>query len=66
VHEESEAAEQAIAVFAILVAVPCRSVTVTVPGCCENTLNCVAVQPLGTHVSTDPVSLALPVVLFTE
>jgi hypothetical protein len=66
VHEESEVAVQAIVVFAMLPGVPCRSVTVTVLACCENTLNCVAVQPFGTHVSTDPVSLALPVVLFTE
>jgi hypothetical protein len=66
VHEESVATVQAIVVFAILPGVPCRSVTVTVLDCCENTLNCVTVQPFGTHVNTNPVSVALSFPLFTE
>jgi hypothetical protein len=46
--------------------VPCRSVTLIVPDCRENTLNCVAEQPAGTHVSTESPSLAAEFALFTE
>jgi hypothetical protein len=32
----------------------------------ENTFNCVAVQPAGTHVNTESASLAAEFALFTE
>jgi hypothetical protein len=50
----------------MVVGVPCRKVTLIVPDCCENTLKFVAVQPVGTHVSTEAVSVMLPFPLFTE
>jgi hypothetical protein len=34
--------------------------------CREKTLNCVAEQPAGTHVSTESVSVAAEFALFTE
>ena len=51
---------------AILPGVPSRSVTVIVLDCREKTLNCVAEQPAGTHVSTESVSVAAEFALFTE
>jgi hypothetical protein len=38
---------------------PTRNVTVIVAACRENTCNCVAVQPFGTHVNTEATSVAL-------
>jgi hypothetical protein len=58
--------EHAKAVSAILPGVPCRNVTVIVLDCREKTLNCVAEQPAGTHVSTESVSVAAEFALFTE
>jgi len=53
------------AVSAIELGVPVRSVTFTLPDCCEYTSNRVAVQPNGTHASTDALSLMLPFGVFT-
>ena len=66
VHAAPEVTVQAIVVSAMVVGVPCRKVTVIVPDCCENTLKLVAVQPVGTHVNTEAVSVMLPFPLFTE
>ena len=63
---DPEATEQTIVVSAICPGVPCRSITVIVFDCCENTLRFVAVHPAGIHVSTGPVSDALTFELFTE
>ena len=57
---------QASSVLTMLPGVPCRNVTVIVLACSENTVSVVAVQPEGTHVSTDWPSLALALLLFTE
>ena len=51
---------------AIAPTVPVRSVTVIVAACSENATICVAEQPFGTQLNTDPLSLALWFVLFTE
>jgi hypothetical protein len=66
VQDPPGATVQTSEVFAILPGVPCRSVTVIVFDCREKTLNCVAEQPAGTHVSTESVSLAAELALFTE
>jgi hypothetical protein len=65
-HAEPGFGEQASAVSAIFPGVPCRNVTVIVFDCRENTLNCVAEQPEGTHVNTESSSLAEELALFTE
>lgn len=65
-QEDPEAAEQTIPVSAKCPGVPCRSITVIVFDCCENTLSFVAVHPAGIHVSTGPVSVAPTLALFTE
>jgi len=49
----------------MLVGVPDRSVTFTLPDCCEYTSSRVAVHPSGTHASTDAPSLALAFGVFT-
>ena len=47
--------------------VPCRNVTLIVfVVSLENTLSCVAVQPVGTHVNTESASVAAELALFTE
>jgi hypothetical protein len=66
VHDEPGATEHASAVLAILPGIPSRSVTLIVFDCRENTFNCVAVQPAGTHVNTESASLAAEFALFTE
>ena len=66
VHAAPGATEHTNAVSAILPGVPCRSVTLIVFDCRENTLNCVAEQPAGTHVNTESDSLAAEFALFTE
>lgn len=66
VQLDPEATEQANAVFAIFPGDPCRSVTVIVLDCCENTVIIVAVQAAGTQVNTGAFSLALALLLFTE
>jgi hypothetical protein len=60
------ATEHVRAVSAILPGVPCRNVTLIVLDCREKTLNCVAEQPAGTHVTTESVSVAAEFALFTE
>jgi hypothetical protein len=51
----------------MLPGVPSRSVTVSVFNVSrENTLNCVAEQPVGTHVKTESVSVEAEFALFTE
>jgi hypothetical protein len=51
----------------MLPGVPSRSVTVSVFAVSrENTLNCVAEQPVGTHVKTESASVAAEFALFTE
>jgi hypothetical protein len=66
VHAAPGATKHTSAVSAILPGVPCRSVTLIVFDCRENTLSCVAEQPAGTHVNTESVSLAAEFSLFTE
>jgi hypothetical protein len=61
-----EATEQANPESAMLPGTPCRSVTLIVFDCCENTVSRVAVQPAGTQVNTAAPSLALEFELFTE
>jgi hypothetical protein len=65
-HEDPEATEQVSVVSDRLPGVPWRSVTLIVFDCRENTLNCVAEQPAGTHVNTESLSLADEPALFTE
>jgi hypothetical protein len=66
IQADPKVTEQAIAVSAIVVGVPCRNVTVIVFDCCENTLKFVAVQPAGTHVNTDTASVGLVFPEFSE
>ena len=67
VHEDPGATEHAIDVLAMLPGVPCRSVTLIVFAVSrENTLNCVAEQPAGTHVNTESASVAAEFALLTE
>jgi hypothetical protein len=67
VHEAPGLTEHTSDVFAMLPGVPSRSVTVSVFAASrENTLNCVAEQPAGTHVNTGSVSVAAEFALFTE
>jgi hypothetical protein len=67
VHEDPGATEHVNDVFAMLPGVPCRRITLTVFTVSrENTLNCVAEQPVGTHVKTESVSVAAEFALFTE
>jgi molybdopterin-biosynthesis enzyme MoeA-like protein len=66
VQDPPGATEHTSDVFAILPGVPCRSITFTVFVWRENTLNCVAVQPAGTHVKTESVSVPESIELFTE
>jgi hypothetical protein len=53
-------------VFDIAPGVPFRNVTVTAFDCCEYTVNAVAEQAAGIHVSTEASSAALAFGLFTE
>src|SRR5277367_5645548 len=57
-HEDPEATEHPSPVSAIPPDVPCRNITLIVFDCRENTLNCEAVHPAGTHVNTESASLA--------
>jgi hypothetical protein len=66
VHDEPGATEHASAVLAILPGVPSLSVTLIAFDCRENTFNCVAVQPAGTHVNTESASVGAEFALFTE
>jgi hypothetical protein len=50
----------------MLPGVPCRSITLIVFDCRENTLNCEAVHPAGTHVNTESDSLADEFGVLTE
>jgi len=59
-------ATQLSAVFAMLLEVPLRNVTVTGFPCCENTDRVVAVQAAATHVNTVALSLALAAGFVTE
>jgi hypothetical protein len=66
VHAVPDAAEHDNDVSAIAVGVPCRRITVTVFAWRENTLNCVAVQPVGTQVSTESPSVFVAFELVAE
>jgi hypothetical protein len=50
----------------MLPGVPCRNITLIVFDWRENTLNCEAVHPAGTHVRTESVSLAAEFALLAE
>jgi hypothetical protein len=66
IHAEPGATEHTSAVSDMFPGVPCRSVTLIVFDWRENTFNCVAAQPAGTHVNTESASLAAAFALFTE
>jgi hypothetical protein len=66
VHADPGFTEHASPVSAIFPGVPCRSITLIVFACRENTLNCVAEQPVGTHVKTESASVAAEFAPFTE
>jgi hypothetical protein len=59
------AGEQTSAVSVNDPAAPDRNVTLIDPDCCEYTSSFVAVHPVGTHVSTDAVSVKLAFGVFT-
>ena len=65
-HDDPDSTEHPSPVSAILPEVPCRNITLIVFDCRENTLICEAVQPAGTQVSTESVSLAEEFALLTE
>jgi hypothetical protein len=66
VHADPEATEHASPVSTMFPGVPCRNITRIEFDCRENTLNCVAEHPEGTHVNTESLSLADEFALFTE